>query len=303
RMFFIPMVNPDGYRYNYQTNPSGGGMWRKNRRNNGGGEFGVDPNRNYAYQWGRDEEGSSSSTWSEVYRGPAPFSEPETQAVRDFLESGRRVELAFNYHTSGDLLLYSWSYEDGAYTPDDSLFDAYGAQLTSLNGYTYGTSPDVLYKVNGGSDDWMYGEQTTKPKILAFTPEVGHFGFWPPASQIIPQADENLEMNLWLAQLAGRSSTAQESPEMPPGTFALAPATPNPFRGGTRLAFTLPAGGAVELAVYDVLGRRVAVLADGPHAAGRHVVAFEAGALPAGVYVARLTTGGQTVSRPLTIVR
>jgi murein tripeptide amidase MpaA len=52
-LYVVPCVNPDGYVYNQGTNPSGGGMWRKNRRNNGNGTFGVDPNRNYAYKWGR----------------------------------------------------------------------------------------------------------------------------------------------------------------------------------------------------------------------------------------------------------
>ena len=50
-LFFVPCVNPDGYVYNQTTNPNGGGMWRKNRRNNGT-SFGVDINRNYGYNWG-----------------------------------------------------------------------------------------------------------------------------------------------------------------------------------------------------------------------------------------------------------
>src|SRR5262245_13539570 len=51
-LFFVPCVNPDGYVYNQSTDPGGGGLWRKNRRNLGGGDFGVDLNRNYTYQWG-----------------------------------------------------------------------------------------------------------------------------------------------------------------------------------------------------------------------------------------------------------
>src|SRR5262245_25584780 len=74
-IYLVPIVNPDGYEYNRQTNPQGGGLWRKNRRNNGGGSFGVDLNRNYSYQWGGN--GSSGDSNSETYRGPSPFSEPE----------------------------------------------------------------------------------------------------------------------------------------------------------------------------------------------------------------------------------
>lgn len=75
-MYFIPLVNPDGYVRNETTDPSGGGMWRKNRRNNGG-SYGVDINRNYGYQWAYDAIGSSPSGWSETYRGTAAFSEAE----------------------------------------------------------------------------------------------------------------------------------------------------------------------------------------------------------------------------------
>jgi hypothetical protein len=51
-MYFVPMVNPDGYTYNEVNDPNGGGMWRKNRRLNSGGSYGVDLNRNYSYGWG-----------------------------------------------------------------------------------------------------------------------------------------------------------------------------------------------------------------------------------------------------------
>ena len=74
-VWVIPVVNPDGYVYN-ETDPSG--MWRKNRRDNGGGEFGVDLNRNYGFMWGYDDIGSSPDPWDETYRGTGPFSEPET---------------------------------------------------------------------------------------------------------------------------------------------------------------------------------------------------------------------------------
>jgi len=56
-LYFIPCVNPDGYVYNETTDPQGGGYWRKNRRDNGDGTFGVDLNRNYGYFWGNDDSG------------------------------------------------------------------------------------------------------------------------------------------------------------------------------------------------------------------------------------------------------
>lgn len=84
-LFFVPCVNPDGYLYNEATNPDGGGLWRKNRRDNGDGTFGVDLNRNYGYEWGFNNQGSSPNTSSELYRGPSAFSEPESRMLRDFL--------------------------------------------------------------------------------------------------------------------------------------------------------------------------------------------------------------------------
>ena len=86
-MYFIPVVNPDGYEYNRSTNPNGGGMWRKNRRLNTGGSYGVDLNRNYGpyNYWNATNGGSSTSPSSDTYRGTAPFSEPETEIIRNFL--------------------------------------------------------------------------------------------------------------------------------------------------------------------------------------------------------------------------
>src|SRR6185503_2455375 len=83
-MYFVPVVNPDGYIYNETTNPNGGGMWRKNRRDNLDGEYGVDLNRNYGYNWGYDNNGSDPNTASDTYRGDTSFSEPETQNLKNF---------------------------------------------------------------------------------------------------------------------------------------------------------------------------------------------------------------------------
>ena len=82
-MYFVPVVNPDGYIHNETNNPNGGGMWRKNRRDNLDGEWGVDLNRNYGWNWGLDNTGSSPNTQSDTYRGDSAFSEAETP---DFCE-------------------------------------------------------------------------------------------------------------------------------------------------------------------------------------------------------------------------
>ncbi|WP_262899682.1 glycosyl hydrolase 53 family protein [Rhodocaloribacter litoris] len=83
------------------------------------------------------------------------------------------------------------------------------------------------------------------------------------------------------------------------GTLRLHPNYPNPFRRTTTLTYTLPQAGPVRLAVYDVLGRRVALLVDTRQAAGTYRTAFDATALPPGLYIARLTTPAGTLTRPL----
>ncbi len=204
-LFFSPCLNPDGYAYNEETNPGGGGMWRKNRRDNGepSESFGVDINRNYGYQWGYDEEGSSSMPWSETYRGAAPFSEPEIQAQRDFINA-RHFSIIANYHSYAGLFLYPWGY-DRLYCPDDDIFAQMGDTVQAMTGYTPGPPWLTLYPVNGGSFDWEYGEQTTKEKIYAVSIEVGNNsdGFWPPVSRITPLVESQLQPNLFYARVAG----------------------------------------------------------------------------------------------------
>jgi len=81
-MYFAPCLNPDGYFYNEQTNPNGGGFWRKNRRNNGDGTFGVDINRNFDYQWGYNNQGSSPNPGSSTYRGTTANSPWRSTTIR-----------------------------------------------------------------------------------------------------------------------------------------------------------------------------------------------------------------------------
>ncbi len=92
-------------------------------------------------------------------------------------------------------------------------------------------------------------------------------------------------------------------PSAPAGRVALRPAFPNPFASSSTLRFEQAEPGPVRLAVYDVLGREVAVLFDGPAPAGEHPVRFDAAGLAPGVYVVRMTAGGQAAAQALTLVR
>ncbi len=201
-LYFIPVVNPDGYTYNQQTNPNGGGFWRKNRSNNGNGTFGVDLNRNYSYEWG----GASNNTNSQTYQGPSAFSELETQAIRDFTNQHEFIA-ALNYHSFSDLLIHPWGYSSNTFTPDQNTFVAMGGYMTEENSYAVGTpNQTVGYNATGNSDDWMYGEQSSKPKILSLTPEVGSSsdGFWPASSRIIPLCNDAFELNIKITRMIAR---------------------------------------------------------------------------------------------------
>ena len=212
-MYFVPCVNPDGYVYNELIAPEGGGNWRKNMRdNNNDGQFnekddGVDLNRNYAFQWGLDDEGSSSNPGSITYRGEEPFSEPEIRAVRDFI-AAREFNFALNYHAFGNFLLVPWGF-DGTSNPDSLTFTNYGELLASRSGYDVGTTQQTLgYLANGVACDWMYAVHD----IVAVTPELGTVddGFWPVRSDIVGLCNEALFKNISLAHINHSFAIATE---------------------------------------------------------------------------------------------
>lgn len=203
QMYFLPCVNPDGYIYDQSLDDSGGGRWRKNRRDNEDGTFGVDLNRNYGHTWGYDDVGSSPNSGSDTYRGLEAFSEPETQIIKTFCEAHEFL-ITLNCHTFGNLLIYPWGYDYSIYTPDSAQYVNYARVMTEQNDYKYGTGDQtVRYIVNGDSDDWMYQETELKNKILAMTPESGDRfdGFYPPRAEIIPICKDNIWQNLQAAKL------------------------------------------------------------------------------------------------------
>ncbi len=201
QIWIVPVVNPDGFCYNESTHPSGGGMWRKNRRDMGSCH-GVDINRNYPYMWGQG--GSSTDPCDDLYMGPSAGSEPEVQALMAFMNDHEFVTHN-SYHSVAAVVLVPWSYTTDD-TPDHATFMAMGQAMGAPAGYPAGQAgePDILdYNASGTTFDWSYGEQTTKPKVMAFTTEVGGTGFWPAESELPGLVAENLPANIYLAQAAG----------------------------------------------------------------------------------------------------
>ena len=209
-MYFVPMINPDGYIRNETTNPNGGGMWRKNRRNNGNNTFGVDLNRNYSYGWGTT--GVSMNTNNDTYPGTGPFSEPETQAIKWFCEN-RNFQFAFNAHSYSDMILFPIGVTTQEFAEDHDYFQAISDHMVEHNGYIAQKSSS-LYPASGDSDDWMYiSDLTEKPEIFAMTPEIGGDadGFWPALNNITPICQEMVFPNLILAHLVHRYYKVSET--------------------------------------------------------------------------------------------
>ncbi|MFB4266790.1 M14 family zinc carboxypeptidase [Nonomuraea sp. GTA35] len=169
-LWFLPVANPDGYDHTFTP---GNRLWRKNLRDNDGdGQItsndGVDPNRNFAYKWRYDDEGSSSLFSSQTYRGAAPQSEPETVAYDNLT---RRVQFTYliNYHSAAMLLLYGISWQQATPAPDDLIFEALLGDDATPAVPTY--DPDIgaeLYTTNGDTD----GHTTNVRGALSITPEM-----------------------------------------------------------------------------------------------------------------------------------
>lgn len=195
--YLIPVFNVDGYNYTRTSDR----FWRKNRRNNGNGTFGVDINRNWGTGWGG--QGSSGAGNSETYRGTAAFSEPETQSMRDFFIAHPNVRAQLDIHSYSQLILWPYAYTN-ALPPDQDIYSEVGFGMENLIESVYGTqfrsgpTYTTIYPAAGASCDWTYVARG----ILSFSFELrdqGIFGFELPADQIIPS---NLELLGALISLA-----------------------------------------------------------------------------------------------------
>jgi len=120
---------------------------------------GVDLNRNYDYQWNATCYSGSPYPWAEDYRGPAPFSEPETQAIRD-LALSHDFKYAISFHSGTEVIGYPWGYTNTP-TPHDATFGEVAGNLSALVGAPCGQIGKYMYTTSGSWDDWMYGNRGT----------------------------------------------------------------------------------------------------------------------------------------------
>ena len=270
-IYIIPVANPDGYVYSWTVER----FWRKNRRNNPGSFEGVDLNRNWGAGWGGS--GSSSSTSSEVYRGTAPFSEPETAAIRDFFLARPEIRAMIDVHTYGQYILSPPGYSTSvAPQPDDKTFnnlskDLYDAVFSvHQEQYVYGPAGAVLYIAAGDAPDWFYGRPSDRDgdgdvdtadldfrapdAIPSWTFELRpassfEGGFAPSASLIRPTAEEFFAAGLLAADLALRSADIRIQPGLP---SEAEPDTPTPL---TSRIYPLPGWPGVDTASVTLHAR------------------------------------------------
>jgi len=203
-------MNPDGGEYDIATGSYR--SWRKNRQpNSGSSSVGTDLNRNWGYRWGCCG-GSSGSTGSETYRGSSAFSAPETQVVRDFVNSRvingqQQITVAIDFHTYSELILWPYGYTTtnvpADMTQDDhDVLVAMGQAMAATNGYTPEQASD-LYITDGTINDWLYAQYG----ILNYTFEMyprtsSQGGFYPPDEVIPAQTSRNRQAILYLIDKA-----------------------------------------------------------------------------------------------------
>jgi len=218
-IWIIPLVNPDGLDYsifNYR-------LWRKNRRLNSDGSYGVDLNRNYSFAWAYDNLGSSPEPSSDTYRGPRPFSEPETLSVMNLLQNNSFTAV-ISYHSFSQSILYPWGYINLP-TEKEQLFQQLASAMADLiyqvNGRSYevGRASASLYLTNGDFTDWVYGFFQIPAFTIELPPvDLSHGGFFNSEEDIQSIYKENLPAVLYLMEWAISNFTPQPNfkPEIEP---------------------------------------------------------------------------------------
>ncbi len=205
-IWIVPVLNPDGHEYSHTVER----FWRKNRRKNRDGTFGVDLNRNYDYAWGGVR--SSESSESEVYRGPAAFSEPETQALRDLILS-HDFRAVVDYHVYAQVILY----------PTDN--SRMGEISQVMSGLIWGVHGKIYQALaydpplfGGGLVDWANNVAQIDAYLIELRPDslsnladypwlAQHSPFAPPAAEIEPTWAENTPALLYLLETYGLAET------------------------------------------------------------------------------------------------
>lgn len=197
QIYIMPLLNPDGLEFSIHTYR----WWRKNRHYNGNFSWGVDLNRNWGFKWGYDDQGSSPDPNGEAFRGSGPFSEPETDALRLFMQGHPPTGAVF-YHNFGQKILYPWEYTAEP-APDQAEMAAIAVEMSrrmaAVSGRVYRAGgQEILYPTNGGACDWVYGTFAA-PSFTIELPNATYLqgGFFTAESEILITFAENLPALLY----------------------------------------------------------------------------------------------------------
>jgi len=163
-LYIVPCLNPDGFEYSRKHFS----FWRKNRRDNKDGTFGVDLNRNFSVGYVK-----SKNTASNVYSGPKPFSEPETQAIKQFVDNHTNITIALDYHSQGNVFFPAHNFHHEAEiegTDLNTLCANMNYEIHKVTGRKYGIHrgkpPTKL--ISGSGREYYYSKG-----IIAAVVEVG----------------------------------------------------------------------------------------------------------------------------------
>lgn len=194
-IYITPILNPDGLEYDIRTGRYQ--LHRKNTRINADKSVGVDLNRNYDSWW--CTAGASSYPGSDTYCGTAPFSEPETQAVKRFVEARKNLKTLMSYHSFSDLILYPWGGKDAPVEDerDRKVFIKMAGEMAAATGYTPQLSSD-LYVATGDTADWAY----KTGKIFAFTTELEGGTFYPGSGIIARTVKNNVKAAVYMLSVS-----------------------------------------------------------------------------------------------------
>ncbi|XP_077978797.1 carboxypeptidase B-like [Glandiceps talaboti] len=185
-IYILPVMNPDGYAYSWDVNR----LWRKTRSTNSGSScIGTDCNRNFDFQW----LGGNTNPCSEEYRGDSPLSEPEIQAMTDYIRGvPEKFILYFEVFSYGQFYLTPWGYS-AMTTPDYIEQQDCAGQTASasqaVHGYQF-LAGDVVNSGGGMGYDWAYGSLGITHSLAGETRDRGEYGFNLPEDQIIPSGEE-----------------------------------------------------------------------------------------------------------------
>ena len=210
QIFLIPMVNPDGVEANSRKNcaPNYGSFGLKKKITS----YGVNLNRNYGYDWYlycvfpmKYHFLMNAMDFSFNYRGPRPFSENETRAVKNFVVS-HDISIYLSYHSYSEVIFYPWMHASKP-SPDEDLFVSIGENMSRINEYRLITGGNYIIPRYGGtlgtSENWLYGERG----ILSFTMELCK-EFAPSDPDIVHDVClSHVGVNLYVCE---RSSTIEE---------------------------------------------------------------------------------------------